>query len=113
MPPPQPSSPPPSSIFQKKPPPHQRRLAKPTSGGQEPKQGQPTCQVWARDQCVVKSLQMRRFTKGRKSLLGEVPHDRGTAVGQGVQKFCCPRVSWCRAAATPGSTMRQRCSTSA
>src|SRR2546426_8333815 len=66
MPPPQPSSPPPSSIFQKKPPPHQRRLAKPTSGGQEPEKGQPTCQVRARDQCVVKSLQMRRFTKETK-----------------------------------------------
>src|SRR5437667_89594 len=38
-------------------PPHPRRPAKPTSGGQEPEKGQPTCQVRARDQCVVKSLQ--------------------------------------------------------
>src|SRR5207244_3091290 len=42
------------------------------------------------------------------SLLGKVPHDRGTTRGQSVRKFYCPRISWCRAAATPGSTMRQR-----
>src|SRR2546422_11769559 len=59
-------SPPSSSVFEKKPPPHLRRLAKPTSGGQEGQKRQPTCQVRARDQCVVKSLQMRRFTKSGK-----------------------------------------------
>src|SRR5438093_105728 len=59
-------SPPSSSVFEKKTSPHLRRLAKPTSGGQEPEKGQPTCQVRARDQCVVKSLQMRRFTKEAK-----------------------------------------------
>src|SRR5437016_3307819 len=95
-------SPPSSSVFEKKTPPHLRRLAKPTSGGQEPEKGQPACQVLARDQCVVKSLQMRRFTKGGKSLLGEVPHDRGATRGQSVRKFYCPRISCCRAAATPG-----------
>src|SRR5437016_9403167 len=83
-------SPPSSSVFEKKTPPHLRRLAKPTSGGQEREKGQPTCQVRARDQCVVKSLQMRRFTKGRKSLLGEVPHDRGTKRGQSSQKILLP-----------------------
>src|SRR5207253_10896817 len=55
-----------SSVFEKTTPPHLRRLAKPTSGGQEREKGQPTCQVRARDQCVVKSLQMRRFTKEAK-----------------------------------------------
>src|SRR5437016_13662107 len=50
-------SPPSSSVFEKKTPPHLRRLAKPTSGGQEPEKGQPTCQMPARDQCVAKSLQ--------------------------------------------------------
>src|SRR2546422_8974163 len=50
-------SPPSSSVFDTKPPPHLRRLAKPTSGGQEPEKGQPTCQMPARDQCVAKSLQ--------------------------------------------------------
>src|SRR5213594_2403467 len=59
-------SPPSLSVFEKKTPPHPRRLAKPTSGGQEREKGQPTCQVRARDQCVVKSLQMRRFTKRAK-----------------------------------------------
>src|SRR5437667_12879621 len=95
-------SPPSASVFEKKASPHPRWLAKPTSGGQEPEKGQPACQVLARDQCVVKSLQMRRFTKGGKSLLGEVPHDRGATRGQSVRKCDCPGISCCRAPSKPG-----------
>src|SRR5256886_15736156 len=83
-------SPPSSSVFEKKPPPHLRRLAKPTSGGQEPEKGQPTCQMPARDQCVVKSLQMRRFTKGGKEPSRGIAARPRHCCGLGRQKILLP-----------------------
>src|SRR6266568_2380941 len=70
-------SPPSLSFFEKKTLPHPRRLAKPTSGGQEPDKGQPTCQMPVRDQCVAKSLQHETLhERGKEPSRGSAARSR-------------------------------------
>src|SRR5207245_871441 len=86
-------SPPSSSVFEKKTPPHLRRLAKPTSGGQEPEKGQPTCQMPARDQCVAKSLQHETLHERAREPSREPPFPAARASFASSRGTCtCPDV---------------------
>src|SRR5207249_3182123 len=74
----------------KKPRPHPRQLARPTCGGQESEKRQPTCQVRARDQCVVRSLQTETLhERGKEPSRGSAARSRHP-VGPERQKILLP-----------------------